>query len=145
MHIDICVHQHNFFKIFLSFFNFFSHSCLISFLKIKFIIISYGLFFISFQFKHIFHIFEIKPNIIKVKKRKEMNRHKTSKMRSPSLSGNILFKVIILGDCGVGKTSLMNQYVNNKFINHYKATVGADFLTKHIQLDEKTNISLQVS
>ena len=66
-------------------------------------------------------------------------------MRSPSLSGNILFKVIILGDCGVGKTSLMNQYVNNKFINHYKATVGADFLTKHIQLDEKTNISLQVT
>ena len=67
-----------------------------------------------------------------------------SKMRSGSLVGNILFKVIILGDCGVGKTSLMNQYVNNKFINNYKATVGTDFLTKHIQIDEKTNISLQV-
>ncbi|KAK9942462.1 hypothetical protein M0R45_008127 [Rubus argutus] len=41
-----------------------------------------------------------------------------------------LLKVIILGDSGVGKTSLMNQYVNKKFSNQYKATIGADFLTK---------------
>ncbi|CAL5095817.1 unnamed protein product [Urochloa decumbens] len=43
-----------------------------------------------------------------------------------------LLKVIILGDSGVGKTSLMNQYVNKKFSNQYKATIGADFLTKEI-------------
>ena len=41
-------------------------------------------------------------------------------------------KVIILGDSGVGKTSLMNQYVNKKFSNQYKATIGADFLTKEV-------------
>ena len=41
----------------------------------------------------------------------------------------VLLKVIILGDSGVGKTSLMNQYVNKKFSNQYKATIGADFLT----------------
>eukprot|EP00494_Astrolonche_serrata_P022297 UN22554 len=41
-----------------------------------------------------------------------------------------LLKVIILGDSGVGKTSLMNQYVNKKFSNQYKATIGADFLTR---------------
>eukprot|EP00923_Selenidium_pygospionis_P053503 GHVN01092724.1.p2 GENE.GHVN01092724.1~~GHVN01092724.1.p2 ORF type:complete len:190 (+),score=31.34 GHVN01092724.1:169-738(+) len=46
-----------------------------------------------------------------------------------------LLKVIILGDSGVGKTSLMNQYVNNKFSNQYKATIGADFLTKEITID----------
>jgi Ras-related protein Rab-7A len=40
--------------------------------------------------------------------------------------------VIILGDSGVGKTSLMNQYVNKKFSNQYKATIGADFLTKEV-------------
>ena len=32
----------------------------------------------------------------------------------------------------VGKTSLMNQYVNKKFSNQYKATIGADFLTKEV-------------
>merc|ERR1712031_82439 len=39
---------------------------------------------------------------------------------------------IILGDSSVGKTSLMNMYVNRKFNNQYKATIGADFLTKEV-------------
>ena len=33
----------------------------------------------------------------------------------------VLLKVIILGDSGVGKTSLMNQYVNKKFSNQCAA------------------------
>ena len=44
----------------------------------------------------------------------------------------LVLQVIILGDSGVGKTSLMNQYVNKKFSNQYKATIGADFLTKEV-------------
>lgn len=48
----------------------------------------------------------------------------------------VLLKVIILGDSGVGKTSLMNQFVNRKFSNQYKATIGADFLTKEVMVDE---------
>ena len=32
-----------------------------------------------------------------------------------------LLKVIILGDSGVGKTSLMNQFVQRKFSKEYKA------------------------
>ncbi|KAG6436243.1 hypothetical protein SASPL_101128 [Salvia splendens] len=48
-----------------------------------------------------------------------------------------LLKVIILGDSGVGKTSLMNQYVNKKFSNQYKATIGADFLTKEVQFEDR--------
>ncbi|KAK2971186.1 hypothetical protein RJ640_008610 [Escallonia rubra] len=63
----------------------------------------------------------------------------------------MLLKVIILGDSGVGKTSLMNQYppnptpqipsfklyVNRKFSNQYKATIGADFLTKEVQFEDR--------
>uniref|UniRef100_A0AAY4BMB9 RAB7A, member RAS oncogene family n=1 Tax=Denticeps clupeoides TaxID=299321 RepID=A0AAY4BMB9_9TELE len=49
----------------------------------------------------------------------------------------VLLKVIILGDSGVGKTSLMNQYVNKKFSNQYKATIGADFLTKEVMVDDR--------
>ncbi|OEJ85408.1 GTP-binding protein YPT7 [Hanseniaspora osmophila] len=48
---------------------------------------------------------------------------------------NIL-KVIILGDSGVGKTSLMQRYVNGKYSQQYKATIGADFLTKEVILEE---------
>uniref|UniRef100_A0A8C1N7S1 RAB7b, member RAS oncogene family n=1 Tax=Cyprinus carpio TaxID=7962 RepID=A0A8C1N7S1_CYPCA len=56
----------------------------------------------------------------------------------------VLLKVIILGDSGVGKTSLMNQYVNNKFSNQYKATIGADFLTKEVMVDDRL-VTMQVT
>ncbi|CAK5279976.1 unnamed protein product [Mycena citricolor] len=56
---------------------------------------------------------------------------------SPLTMGRVLLKVIILGDSGVGKTSLMNQYVNKRFSNQYKATIGADFLTKEVMVDDR--------
>jgi len=55
----------------------------------------------------------------------------------------VLLKVIILGDSGVGKTSLMNQYVNKKFSNQYKATIGADFLTKEVAVDDRL-VTMQI-
>ena len=55
----------------------------------------------------------------------------------------VLLKVIILGDSGVGKTSLMNQYVNKRYSEQYKATIGADFLTKEIMIEDKL-VTLQV-
>jgi Ras-related protein Rab-7A len=41
-----------------------------------------------------------------------------------------LLKVLVLGDSGVGKTSLITQFAQHKFSEQYKATIGADFLTK---------------
>jgi Ras-related protein Rab-7A len=37
----------------------------------------------------------------------------------------------------------MNQYVQKKFSKEYKATIGADFLTKEIQIDDKL-VTMQV-
>lgn len=37
----------------------------------------------------------------------------------------------------------MNQYVNHKFSNQYKATIGADFLTKEIHVDDKA-VTMQI-
>lgn len=62
-----------------------------------------------------------------------------------------LFKIIILGDSGyhfnailsVGKTSLMNQYVNARFTQQYRATVGADFMAKEVMIDDRM-VTLQV-
>jgi hypothetical protein len=45
--------------------------------------------------------------------------------------------------CRVGKTSLMNQYVNKKFSSQYKATIGADFLTKEVIVDDRL-VTMQV-
>jgi Ras-related protein Rab-7A len=43
----------------------------------------------------------------------------------------------------VGKTSLMNQYVNKKFSSQYKATIGADFLTKEVEVDDRV-VTMQI-
>lgn len=44
------------------------------------------------------------------------------------------FKVLIIGDAGVGKTSLRTQFFHNSFTSSYRATIGANFLTKHMTL-----------
>jgi len=67
-----------------------------------------------------------------------------SRMKTTSQTFNrVLLKVILLGDSGVGKSSIMNQYVHEKFTGEYKATIGADFLTKHLALREKA-ITMQI-
>jgi Ras-related protein Rab-7A len=37
----------------------------------------------------------------------------------------------------------MNQYVNKKFSNQYKATIGADFLTKEVMVEDRL-VTMQV-
>ncbi|ODQ68653.1 hypothetical protein NADFUDRAFT_45145 [Nadsonia fulvescens var. elongata DSM 6958] len=49
-----------------------------------------------------------------------------------------MLKIVILGDSGVGKTSLIRQYVDNKFSTQYKATIGADFFNRELQVDDHT-------
>ncbi|KKN51965.1 hypothetical protein LCGC14_0617460 [marine sediment metagenome] len=45
-------------------------------------------------------------------------------------------KVILCGDAGVGKTSLLAQYVDGKFSEEYQQTIGANFLIKEIVLNK---------
>lgn len=54
-----------------------------------------------------------------------------------------LQKIIILGDQGVGKTSLMQRYVNSRYTTQYKATIGADFLTKNVMVGDRL-VTLQI-
>lgn len=52
-------------------------------------------------------------------------------------------KIVFLGDQGVGKTSLITRFMYNTFDTHYAATIGIDFLSKTMYLDDKT-IRLQL-
>jgi Ras-related protein Rab-7A len=54
-----------------------------------------------------------------------------------------LQKIIILGAQGVGKTSLMERFVAQKFSSSYKATIGADFSTKDVTVGNEL-ITLQI-
>jgi GTPase SAR1 family protein len=53
------------------------------------------------------------------------------------------FTTYLLGDSGVGKTSLMSQFVLHEFREQYQATIGVDFLTKKVQIDDRL-VTMQV-
>ncbi|XP_019104881.1 ras-related protein RABF2a-like [Beta vulgaris subsp. vulgaris] len=45
-------------------------------------------------------------------------------------------KLVLLGDMGTGKTSLVLQYVRGQFFDRQEATIGAAYFTKTISFDE---------
>ena len=40
---------------------------------------------------------------------------------------DVLFKLVIIGDSGVGKTNILSRYLNDEFSLTSKATVGVEF------------------
>lgn len=53
------------------------------------------------------------------------------------------YKIIIIGDCTVGKSSIINYYMNDSFHIHYNSTIGIDFKSKTTNIDGK-NVKLQI-
>ncbi|MFW9995328.1 MAG: Rab family GTPase [Candidatus Odinarchaeota archaeon] len=47
----------------------------------------------------------------------------------------IVLKMILIGDPGVGKTSLISQYVHGKFRRRYQLTIGLDVSSKDLVID----------
>ena len=48
---------------------------------------------------------------------------------------DMMVKVIIIGDSGVGKTNIMSKFLKNKFMEESKATVGVEFGSKLFDLN----------
>ena len=48
-----------------------------------------------------------------------------------------LFSVIFIGDMAVGKTSLVKKFVTGEFDTNYKITIGIDFTSKKIMVQDK--------
>ncbi|KAG0313271.1 Ras- protein Rab-11A [Dissophora globulifera] len=49
-----------------------------------------------------------------------------------------LFKVVLIGDSGVGKSNLVSRFTRNEFNLESKSTIGVEFTTRSIQVDSKT-------
>ena len=47
-----------------------------------------------------------------------------------------VLKLAVLGDAGVGKTSLVNQFVEERFKEDYKATMGVNLIMRTIKLEQ---------
>ena len=56
---------------------------------------------------------------------------------------DLIFKMIIIGDFGVGKSCLTTQAIKNKFDETHDATVGFEFMNFNVKLDD-TIIKLQI-
>jgi len=61
-------------------------------------------------------------------------------MSNSSEFGNPLrkFKLVFLGEQSVGKTSLITRFMYDSFDNTYQATIGIDFLSKTMYLEDRT-------
>ena len=53
------------------------------------------------------------------------------------------FKINLVGDSSVGKTSLLSRFVNDKFEQKYRCTIGVEYKCKNISIDDNS-IKLQV-
>lgn len=49
-----------------------------------------------------------------------------------------LFKVVLIGDSGVGKSNLLSRFTRNEFDLETKTTIGVEFATSTIEIDSKT-------
>lgn len=49
-----------------------------------------------------------------------------------------LFKVVLIGDSGVGKSNLLSRFTRNEFTLESKSTIGVEFATRSIQTEGKT-------
>jgi Ras-related protein Rab-6A len=47
------------------------------------------------------------------------------------------YKLVFLGDQGVGKTSIITRFMYDSFDKNYQATIGIDFLSKTMYLDDR--------
>jgi len=56
----------------------------------------------------------------------------------------MLFKIVLVGDSGVGKTNLLTRFSKNEFSIESKTTIGVEFATKTITTESGHVIKAQI-
>ncbi|ODQ67370.1 ras-domain-containing protein [Nadsonia fulvescens var. elongata DSM 6958] len=61
----------------------------------------------------------------------------SNELRTYSGDYDYLFKVVLTGDSGVGKTNILDRFSRNEFNLDSKSTIGVEFATRTVQIDDK--------
>lgn len=64
-------------------------------------------------------------------------RHETKVKVKMGDRYDYLFKIILVGDSAVGKSSIVRRFTTGKFQQEYKSTIGVDFTVQTLQIDGK--------
>jgi small GTP-binding protein len=80
----------------------------------------------------------VSPVIPKIKKDTELEKvkHKMEYYQKTALSSNYVYKLSLIGDESVGKTSMVQRYVHDIFKKDYKATIGTFISKKECRFQE---------
>ena len=57
---------------------------------------------------------------------------------------NYIIKICLLGEANVGKTSLVYRFIENKFRDNYKSTLGVNLLKKDLNIKEYGDVVVQL-
>jgi GTPase SAR1 family protein len=69
---------------------------------------------------------------------KEEVMNNNNQVNVPQIAPLAKYKLVFLGDQGVGKTSMITRFMYDTFDNAYQATIGIDFLSKTMYLEDRT-------
>jgi small GTP-binding protein len=67
----------------------------------------------------------------------------TAAPAAPRIRYDYLFKVVLLGDSGVGKTNILSRFTRNEFNLESKSTIGVDFATRALEIEGR-NVKAQI-
>mmetsp|Transcript_41283 Transcript_41283/g.74422 ORF Transcript_41283/g.74422 Transcript_41283/m.74422 type:complete len:214 (-) Transcript_41283:177-818(-) len=67
----------------------------------------------------------------------------STKKSSKSKDYDYLFKLVLIGDSGVGKSCLLLRFADDAFTESYISTIGVDFRFRTVKMDKKT-VKLQI-
>ena len=78
------------------------------------------------------------PRVPRASPRSRLTRDRRSAPAHPPRSYDYLFKVVMIGDSGVGKSNLLSRFTRNEFSLESKSTIGVEFATRTLEVEGKT-------
>jgi Ras-related protein Rab-11A len=58
----------------------------------------------------------------------------------PKTRYDYIFKLVVVGDSGVGKSSMVNQFCHESFVVDLKSTIGVEFNVKTVTVNGKVRV-----